>query len=154
MVHLLEGDFVDRYETPPEALATMPRAFLLAVSITAPSLMDVPFLSLQNGFFEFFPGEPIGGVPETRFARVGRAHQRWGKKEPTSSLVGIVLAIFVEQRYERSDGKHHEAKENDHFHVDCCSPTFDSVFLLALFSLYKRWLNRKIQGQSGFHTSM
>ncbi len=65
MVHLLEGDFVDRYETPPEALATMPRAFLLAVSRTAPPLMGIAFLSLQYGFLDFFPGEPIGGVPVT-----------------------------------------------------------------------------------------
>jgi len=154
MVHMLEVDFVDCCETPQETLAIMPRAFLLAVSMTAPSLMGIAFLSLQNGFLDFFPGVPIGGVPETRLAGVGRAHQRWGKKEPTSSLVGIVLAIFGEQRYERGDGKHYEAKENDHFHVYCCSPAFDSVFLLASFSLYKRWLNRKIQGQSGFHTSM
>jgi hypothetical protein len=151
---MLVGDFVDWCETPQEVLATMPRAFLLAVSMTAPSLMGVPFLSLQNGFLDFFPGVPIGGIPETRLAGVGRAHQRWEKKERASSLVGIVLAIFGEQRYKRGDGKRHEAKENDHFYVYYCSPAFDSVFLLASFSLYKRWLNRKIQGQSEFHTSM
>ena len=137
-VYMLEVDFIDRCETSLEALATMPRAFLLAVSMTAPSLMGVPFLSIQNGFLDFFPGKPIGGVPETRLARVGRAHQRWAKKERASSLVGIGLAISGEEGDERSDGKHHEAKENDHFHVDCCSPAFDSVFLLAHFSLYKR----------------
>ena len=123
--HILEGDFVDLCEAPQEALAAMPRAFLLAVSMTAPSRMGVPFLSLQKSFLDFFPGIPIGGVPETRLARVGRAHQRWAKKERANSLVGIALAIFGEQGYERGDGKHHQAKENDHFHVYCCSPVFD-----------------------------
>ena len=103
----------------------MPRALLLAVSRTAPSLMGVPFLSIQNGFLDFFPGEPIGGVPVTRLAGVGRAHQRWAKKELTSSLVRVGLAIFGEEGNERGDGKHYEAKENDHFHVYCVSPAFD-----------------------------
>ena len=132
----------------------MPRAFLLAVSRTAPSLMGIAFLSLQYGFLDFFPGEPIGGVPVTRLARIGRAHQRWAKKGPTSSLVGIGLAISGEEGDERGDGKHYEAKENDHFHVYYCSPAFDIVFLFASFSFYKRWLNRKIQDQSWFLTSM
>jgi hypothetical protein len=68
--------------------------------------------------------------------------------------MGIGLVIFGEEGDECGDGKHHETKENDHFHVYCVSPAFDSVFLFARFSFYKRWLNRKIQGQIGFHTSI
>src|SRR3974377_513521 len=95
-VHMLKVDIVDWCETPQEALAIMPRAFLVAERMRAPSLSGFSFLSLQNGFLDFFPGVPIGGVPETRLARVGRAHQRWAKKERASSLVGIGLAIFGE----------------------------------------------------------
>jgi len=75
----------------------MPGPFLLAVSMMATLLMGVTFFALHDGFVHFFPGEPIGGVPETRLAGIGRANQRWGKKESASSSVGIVLAVFGQQ---------------------------------------------------------
>ena len=83
----------------------MPRPFLLAVSMMATSLMGVTFFALRDGFLHFFSGEPIGSVPEPRLVGVGRANQRWGKKEPARSLVGIGRAVFCEQCYQRSDGK-------------------------------------------------
>ncbi len=100
----------------------MPRAFPLAMSRTPSSLMGVVFLTLQNSLLDFFPGIPIGAVPQTRFTGVGCAHQRWGKKDLASSLLGIGHAIFGEEGYERGNGQCHEAKYNDHSHVYCCSP--------------------------------
>jgi hypothetical protein len=100
--------------------------------------MGVPFFALHDGFVHFFPGEPIGGVPEPRLARVGSAKQRWGKKDPASSLVGMVLAVFCEQRDQCRDGQHHDTNEYDHSYAHVCSPRFDTLFLLSSFSLYKR----------------
>lgn len=124
---MIEADAVDWREIAQEALSTMPRPFLLAVSMMATPLMGVTFFPLHDGFVHFFPGEPIGGVPETRLAGVGRANQRWGKKEPASSLMGMVCAAFCEQCCQRSDGRHHHANENDHFYAHVCSPGFDCV---------------------------
>jgi hypothetical protein len=89
---------------------TLSRALLLAVSMTTTPLMGVTFLALQNGFLDFFPCKPIGGVQVSRPAGVGRAHQGRGNKEPASGLVRIRPAAFGEHRYERSDGKHHMEK--------------------------------------------
>jgi hypothetical protein len=93
----------------------------------ATALMGVTFLALGDGFVHFFPGEPISSVPETRLARVGRAKERWEKKEPASSLLEIVLAVFCEQCYQRSDGKHHDANENDYSYPHRCSPGFACI---------------------------
>lgn len=74
----------------------MPGVFLPAADVIAPSLMSVPFFALHDGFVDFFPGVPVGGVPETRLAGVGRANLRWAKNEHASSPVEIVLAAFCE----------------------------------------------------------
>src|SRR6266699_4007314 len=79
----------------------------------------------SNGFVHFFPGEPIAGVPETRLARVGRAIERWGKRDSASIMVGMDLAIFCEQRDQRRDGKHHDTNEYDYSYAHVCSPGFD-----------------------------
>jgi hypothetical protein len=103
----------------------MSRALLLVVGMMTPPLVGATFLALQNGFLDFFPGKPIGGVPETRLAGVGRAHQRRERKESASGLVGIILTVFGEQRYECSDGKHHSEKDDDHSYAHSHSPVFD-----------------------------
>jgi len=89
--------------------------------------MGVPLFALGDGFLQFFSSEPIGGVPETRLAGVGRTNQRWGKKEPASSLMGIALAVFCEQCFQRSDSEYHDANENDQSYAHLCSPGFDYV---------------------------
>ena len=106
----------------------MPRPFRVAVSMMTPPLMGETFFALPDGFVDFFPSEPIGGVPEPRLARVGRAKQRWGKHDPVISLVGMVVAVFGEQRDQRRDGQHHDTNEYDHSYALVCSPRFDTVF--------------------------
>ncbi len=68
---MLEADATDCCETPQDALPTTP---MPSLRMTAPPLMSVSFLARQNGFLDFFPGEPIGGVPETRLVRVSCAN--------------------------------------------------------------------------------
>lgn len=107
------------------ALVTMSRALLLAVSVTTPPLMDVTFLALLNGFLDFFPCKPISGVPVSRLAGVSCAHHGRGNKEPASSLVGMIRTVFGKQRKQRSDGKHHKEKNDDHAYAHRHSPPFD-----------------------------
>jgi hypothetical protein len=97
-----------------------------------PPLMGGPFFALPDGFVHFFPGEPIGGVPEPRLARVGRAKQRWGKQDPAISLVGMVLTIFGEQRDHGHDGQYHDTNQYDQSYAHVCSPRFDTLFFLSL----------------------
>ncbi len=106
------------------SLVTMPRVLLLAVSMTTPPLIGVTFLALQNGFPRLFPCKPIGSEPETLLPGIGRAYQRREKKESASGLVGIILTVFGEQRYECSDGKQHGEKDDDHSYAHSHSPVF------------------------------
>jgi hypothetical protein len=39
--------------------------------------------------------------------------------------VGIVFAAFCEQRYERSEGKYYETKDDDYSYAHRSSPVFD-----------------------------
>lgn len=127
LVPMFETCTIAWCETPQGSLSTIPVPFLRAVGMMAPPLMSVPFFALGDGFLDFFPGEPIGGIPVTRLAGVGRANQRWGKNEPARSLVERVLAALCEPRYERRDGKRQSAKEDDHSYAHRCSPGFDCV---------------------------
>jgi len=122
---MFETDAIEWCETPQGSLSTIPGPFLLAVGMMAPPLMCVRFFAFHDGFLDFFPCEPISGVPVTRIVGVGRANQRWGKNESASSLVERVLTAFCEQHYDRRDGKGHGAKEDDHSYAHHCSPGFD-----------------------------
>jgi hypothetical protein len=103
----------------------VPGAYLPTAGVMASSLMCVAFFALGDGIVDFFPGVPIGGIPVTGLAGVSRANQRWAKNEPASNLVEIVPAALCKYCYERRDGKHPSAKEDDRSYAHRRSPLFD-----------------------------